>query len=372
MTVKRDYYEVLGVPRTASDDEIKKAFRKLAFQYHPDHNHGDGASDKFKEASEAYQVLSDAEKRSTYDRFGHAGVGGSPFGGSSGFEDFGFGGLGDIFETFFGGMGSQSRRGPRRGNDLNYTLTVTFEEAALGCDKEVDIKRVEYCPACQGSGASAGTQPASCPDCRGTGSIRRTQQSIFGRFTNEAACTRCHGTGQIIADPCKECRGSGRRSFDRQIKVTIPPGLDNGMRIQLSGQGDTGDKGAPSGNVLVNLNVEEHEYFQRDGSDVIYDLDINFAQAALGAEISVPTLYGDVPLKIAGGSQTGSVITLRGKGIPHFRRAGRGDQYVRLNVVTPVKLNKEQKKLFEALNKSLGGKASRQPDEGREATEGSG
>jgi len=353
MAVKRDYYDILGVSRDASEEEIKKAFRKLAFQYHPDHNDGDGAAEQFKEANEAYQILCNAEKRQRYDRFGHAGVGDNPFGNSGGFEDFGFGGFGDIFETFFGSAGSQRQRGPQRGSDLEHTLRLTFEEAALGCEKDVSLKRIEYCTTCQGNGSRPGAELQSCQDCHGTGSIRRVQQSIFGRFTNETICTRCRGEGKIVTDPCKECRGSGRQVFERQVKVNIPAGVDNGIRMQLSGQGNVGDKGAPAGNLMVNLKVQPHEYFQRDGSDIYYDMEINFAQAALGMDTPVPTLYGDVEVHIAPGSQSGRIVTLRGKGIPHFRRSGKGDQFIRVSVATPTKLTKEQKRLIEELGKTF-------------------
>lgn len=361
MSNKRDYYEVLGVERNASDDEIKKAFRKLAFQYHPDHNHGNEAADKFKEINEAYQVLCDPEKRRNYDRYGHAGVGENPFSGAGGgFEGFGgFGGFGDIFETFFGGAGNQAQRGPARGKDLHCELNLTFIEAALGCDKEIHIDRSEYCSVCHGSGAKTGTQPQNCPDCNGTGQIRRVQQSFFGRFTNVVVCPRCHGEGKIIADPCNHCHGSGRETFERIISVSIPAGVDDGTRIQLTGQGDAGDRGGPAGDVYVSLHVAEHEYFQREGSDIIYNLDINFAQAALGTELNVPTLYGDTLLKIPASSQTGSVLTLKGKGIPRFRGFGKGDQLVHLNVVTPTKLNKDQKRLFEELARSFENKNSK-------------
>jgi molecular chaperone DnaJ len=354
MATKRDYYEVLGISRDASEEDIKKAFRKLAFQYHPDHNSGDGASDKFKELNEAYQVLCDPDKRRTYDRFGHAGMSDNPFAGGAGnFDGFGFGGFGEIFETFFGGANTQAQRGPIRGGDLHYELKLTFIEASLGCEKEVSISRSEYCSVCQGSGAKPGTQPQSCPDCNGSGQIRRVQQSLFGRFTNVVACPRCRGEGKIVNDHCSHCRGSGRETFERQISVAIPPGVDDGTRIQLSGQGDAGDRGGIAGNVIVSLRVQSHELFQRNGSDIIFDLDINFAQAALGAEVNVPTLYGDALFKIPPASQTGSVFTLKGKGVPHFRRSGKGDQLVRLNVVTPEKLTKEQKHLFEQLAHSF-------------------
>jgi molecular chaperone DnaJ len=352
MATKRDYYEVLGVGRDASEDDIKKAFRKLAFQYHPDKNPGDGAADKFKEASEAYQVLCDPEKRRTYDRFGHAGVDGS----SRGFEDFGFGGMGSIFEDFFNvfsDASSTSRNAPVRGSDIQLMLEITFEEAALGVEKEVNITRSEYCSVCQGSGAKPGSQMAQCSECRGTGKVQRVQQSLFGRFTNVVTCPVCGGTGKIITESCTHCHGSGHERFKRDIKLNVPAGVNDGMRLQLSGQGNAGERGGGPGNIIVGIRVQPHEFFQRDEDDIIYDLKINFAQAALGAEINIPTLYGDTPLKVPAGSQAGEVFTLKGKGIPRFRRSGKGDQLVRLTVVTPDKLTKEQKKLFEELAESF-------------------
>jgi molecular chaperone DnaJ len=355
MGAKRDYYEVLGVGRDASEDDIKKAFRNLAHQYHPDKNHDDGASDKFKEISEAYQVLCDPGKRSAYDRFGHAAVDGQGqggFGGFGGFGDFGAGGMGSIFEdfySFFSDANSQAQRGPVRGADLQYELNLTFEEAALGAEKEVAIRRVEHCSTCQGSGAKPGTQPATCTECNGQGRVRRVQQSLFGRFTNVTACPRCRGEGKIVTDPCPGCRGTGHESFDRQISVTIPAGVDQGTRIQLSGQGNVGERGGPAGNVIVGLHVATHEFFQRQGADIIFELKVNFAQAALGTDLSVPTLYGDQPLKVPAGSQSGVVFALKGKGVPNFHHAGKGDQLVRLTLATPEKLTKEQKRLFEDL-----------------------
>jgi molecular chaperone DnaJ len=359
MSAKRDYYEVLGVGRNATDDDIKKAFRKLAFQYHPDKNHDDGAAEKFKEVNEAYQVLCDPDKRSAYDRFGHAGISGTPFGNSSGFEDFGFGGFGDIFESFFGGMGGQATRGPQRGADLQYDLRLTFEEAALGAEKEVKIRRTEYCTECKGSGAKPGTQPANCTECGGTGRIRRVQQSIFGRFTNVIACPRCRGEGKVINDPCLRCHGTSRESFERTIAVTIPAGVDEGTRIQLTGQGDVGERGGMAGNLFVELKIRPHEFFKRENSDIIYDLSVNISQAALGAEINIPTLYGDALLKIPPGSQNGTIFTLKGKGVPHFRRAGKGDELVRLTVATPEKLTREQKRLLEDLAATFESKKSK-------------
>jgi molecular chaperone DnaJ len=356
MSAKRDYYDVLGVERNASDEDVKKAFRKLAFQYHPDKNPDNGAADKFKEINEAYQVLGDPEKRASYDRFGHAGVSGSSFGGGGGFEDFGFGGFGEIFETFFGGMGAQTSRGPQRGVDLSCELKLSFEEAALGTEKEISIRRTEYCSDCKGSGAKPGTQPISCTECGGTGKLRRVQQSIFGRFTNVVTCPRCRGEGKVVSTPCPHCRGTGRESFERQISVTIPAGVDAGTRVQLTGQGDVGERGGAAGNLFVDLKIKPHEIFRREDSNIIYNLSVNITQASLGAEIDIPTLYGDVSLKIPAGSQNGAVFTLKGKGVPYFRRPGKGDEIVRLTVLTPEKLTKEQKRLMEELAATFGPK----------------
>jgi len=359
MSTKRDYYEVLGIERNASDEDIKKAFRKLAFQYHPDKNHDSGAAEQFKEINEAYQVLGDPDKRSAYDRFGHAGVNGAPFGGSGGFEGFGFGGFGEIFESFFGGMSGQASHGPQRGVDLRYELKLSFEEAALGTEKEIKIRRSEYCPDCKGSGAKADTELMSCADCGGTGQMRRIQQSIFGRFTNVITCPRCRGEGKVIGTPCSRCRGTGREGFERQIAVTIPAGVDEGTRIQLTGQGDAGERGGAAGNLFVDLKIKPHEVFRREDSTIIYNLSVNITQAALGAELSIPTLYGDTSLKIPAGSQNGAIFTLKGKGVPYFRRPGKGDEIVRLTVLTPEKLTREQKRILEELAATFGAKPSK-------------
>ncbi|MCL2140399.1 MAG: molecular chaperone DnaJ [Dehalococcoidia bacterium] len=351
MTNKRDYYEVLGVGRNAGDEEIKQAFRKLAFQYHPDKNPKPDAAEKFKEASEAYQVLCDSEKRQAYDRFGHAGVDGS----SHGFEGFaGFGGMGSIFENFYNFFSDAGGQNDSvQGDNIQVVLDLTFEEAALGVEKEVQIKRNENCTVCHGDGAKPGTQRETCSECKGSGRIQRVQQSLFGRFTNVATCQRCSGSGRIIKEPCTNCRGSGHERFERTIKLAVPSGIDNGVRMQMSGQGHAGKLGGMPGNLLASIRVLPHDYFQREESNVIYNLKVNFAQAALGAELSVPTLYGESNLKIPAGSQGGEVFTLRGKGIPHFRRSGKGDQLVFLTVVTPDKLSKEQRRLFEELAASF-------------------
>jgi molecular chaperone DnaJ len=352
MAVKRDYYEVLGLPRNASPEDIKKAFRKLAFQYHPDRNKDDGASEKFKEVNEAYEVLSDADKRSSYDRFGHAGAEGV-FGGR-GFEGFDFGGFGDIFEAFFGGTGTTARQTSRRGNDLRYSVSLTFEEAALGCEKEIEISRTELCSTCRGTRARPGSQPTRCTTCDGTGQVRRVQRSLFGQFINTSVCPQCRGEGKIVTDPCPDCRGSGFQKHKRKIMVKLPTGIDDGNGIRLTGEGDAGFRGGSPGNLYVVVTVKKHRFFTREGDNIIYELPVNFAQAALGAEVIVPTLYGEVKLKIHAGSQTGRVFKLRDKGVPHLHGMGRGDQLVLLRVVTPESLSKEQRRLFEELSKSLG------------------
>jgi molecular chaperone DnaJ len=350
MAVKRDYYEVLGVSRGATEEEIKKAFRKLAFQYHPDRNRDDGAAEKFKEVNEAYEVLSDADKRAAYDRFGHGGAE-SFFG--RGFEGFDFGGFGDIFDAFFGGAGTATRQAPQRGADLRYRVSISFEEAALGCEKEINIARSEFCANCHGTGSRPGSQPSRCPSCDGTGRVRRVQRSLFGQFINTAVCSQCHGEGRIITDPCPECKGSGIQKCKRRIAVKVPAGVDDGNGIRLSGEGEVGGRGGSPGDLYVMLSVASHKFFTRDGNDVIYELPVNFAQAALGAELEVPTLYGKSQLKIPAGSQSGEVFRLKGMGILHLHRGGRGDQMVRLVVVTPESLTKEQRRLFEELAKSL-------------------
>jgi len=350
MVVKRDYYEVLGVSRDASEEEIKKAFRRLAFKYHPDRNPEAGAAEKFKELNEAYEVLSDTGKREAYDRYGHDGAEGL-FG--RGFEDFGFGGLGDIFEAFFGGTTTATRRAPQRGADLHLRIVISFEEAALGCEKEINIVRTELCSTCHGSGSKPGTQPSKCPGCGGTGQVQRIQRSVFGRFINATTCSQCRGSGQIITEPCPECKGSGRRKHKRNIVVRIPPGVDNGSQVRLVGEGDAGVKGGSAGDIYVELSVREHEFFSRSSYDVLFELQINFAQAALGAEVEVPTLYGNSKLKFSSGSQTGKIFRLKGKGIPYLRGGGQGDQLVRLRVVTPESLSREQRKLFEELAATL-------------------
>ena len=353
MAIKRDYYEVLGVARDATDEEIKKAFRKLAFKHHPDHNHDDGADERFKELNEAYQVLADTEKRSAYDRFGHAGIDG--FSGR-GFEGFGFNGVGSIFEDFydfFSGVAGTTRQRQRRGADLHHKITITFEEAALGCKKDIKINRIERCSQCQGSGSKPGSQPGRCPTCNGSGRISRVQQGLFGRFTNVATCSHCLGEGAVITEPCSRCRETGREKKEHGIALEIPAGVDNNNEIRLNGQGDIGERGGPSGDLYAAINVLSHKLFRREGCDVLYELPVNFAQAALGAELEVPTLYGKEKLKIPAGSQAGKVFRLKSKGIPYLRRNGKGNQLVKLLLITPEKLDKKQRRLFQELAESF-------------------
>ncbi len=351
MPAKRDYYEVLGIGRNATDEEIKKAFRKLAFKYHPDHNREDGAEEKFKEVNEAYEVLSDPDKRSAYDRYGHGGAEGF-FG--RGFEGFDFGGFGDIFDAFFGGTATATRQAPQRGVDLHYRITITFEEAAFGCEREINILRTETCSLCQGTGCKPGSQPTRCPNCNGTGQVRQVRQTIFGRFTNITTCPQCHGEGRIVTEPCPQCRGTGREKRQRSILVRIPAGVDDDSQIRLIGEGEAGLRGGSPGNLYISLSVLPHKFFVRDDDNILYELPINFAQAALGAEVEVPTLDGKTKLKIPAGSQTGKVFRLKSQGIPHLHGNGRGDQLVTLFIVTPESLTKEQRRLFQELANSLG------------------
>jgi molecular chaperone DnaJ len=361
-TQQTDYYETLGVARTASADDIKRAFRRLAMQFHPDRNKQPGAEVRFKAINEAYEVLSDPEKRAAYDRFGHAGVNGM---GERPFEGFGnFGGFGDIFDAFFGGTGTRTRRSAQRGRDLHEDVTIAFEQAAFGTETEIEVARLENCPICGGRGSEPGSQPERCPSCNGAGEVRRVQQSIFGQFVNVAACDRCHGEGRIITKPCTSCRGSGRERKQRKLVVKIPAGVESGSQMRLSGEGEAGTNGGGPGNLYVSIHVQEHPVFRREGDDLIYELPLNFAQAALGDEIEVPALEGKVSLKIPAGTQSGKVFQLRDKGVPHLRGGGRGDELVRVRVITPTTLNREQRKLMEQLSASLGQAVAPQEDKG--------
>jgi molecular chaperone DnaJ len=359
MSNKRDYYEVLSVAKNASADEIKKAYRRLARQYHPDVSQEADAETKFKEINEAYEILSDTQKRSMYDRFGHAGVSGAPGGGFGGF-DFGVGR--DPFEIFeevfgsFGGFGANRRqtgRRPRRGADLRYELVMEFEEAVFGLEKEIEVPRQETCPNCNGNKSEPGTNPIRCPECNGTGEVRRQA----GFFINISTCPRCQGAGEIITTPCRECQGRGHVVKTRRLSVKIPGGVDNGTQIRLSGEGESGAYGGPPGNLYVAIKVKPHTYFRRHEDNVYLELAINITQAALGDEVEVPTLDGKELITIPAGTQTGETVRLKNKGIPRLRRDGttssRGDQVVTIQVRTPTNLTKEQRQLLLELGKTL-------------------
>jgi len=349
---KRDYYEVLGVPRNASEDEIRSAFRRLALQYHPDRNRDPSAPERFKEAKEAYETLIDPQKRALYDRFGHAGVEqDAGVGVGTGFSGFGGFPFDDIFETFFGGMGATGTRRQRvqRGADLRVDLTLTFEEAVFGCEKELEFTKNDVCAICGGSGVEPGTQPVVCPMCNGTGEIRRAHQSILGQFVNVSLCERCRGEGQVITTPCQTCRGQGRVRTTKRLQVTIPAGVDDGSQIRLTGEGEPGPRGGPAGNLYLVVHVQPHRYFRREGTDLHLEVPINIAQAALGDEVEVPTLEGPERIKIPPGTQHGRVIRLRGRGVPNLRGGGRGDLHVRLRVEVPTHLTEEQRQLLRKL-----------------------
>jgi molecular chaperone DnaJ len=353
-TQKTDYYESLGINRDASQDEVKRAFRRLAMEFHPDRNSEPGAEARFKEINEAYEVLSDPEKRGTYDRFGHAGLDGAFSSGSRGFEGFGpFGGFGDIFDAFFGAASQQRRRTPTRGADLQVAIDITFEEAAFGTSKTVTINRTELCSQCNGLRAEPGTEPERCPTCEGLGEVRRAQRSVFGQFINVTACDRCRGEGWIIPKPCTKCRGTGRERVTRSLEINVPAGVDNGSQIRLTGEGELGTNGGPRGSCYVVLRVGEHPIFERVDDDLHVQLNISFAQAALGDEVMVPTLEGDEKVKISAGTESGEVLTLRNKGVARLRGGGRGNIYIHVQVTTPKKLSGEQKKLLEQLAQSL-------------------
>lgn len=351
---KRDYYEVLGVSKTATQDELKKAYRKLARKYHPDLNKDNAeAAEKFKECNEAYSVLSDEQKRAQYDQFGHAAFenggmgGGGGFGGAGGFGGFGGSGMEDIFDMFFGGQGGRggrsSKAGPQRGADLRFDLEISFEEAAFGLEKEINLYRDEVCDHCHGEGAEPGSKVETCPECSGSGYVRFTQNTMFGQMVNERPCSRCKGEGKIISEPCKECRGKGTVKRNKKLKVKIPAGVDNGSRLRVSNEGEAGAKGGPSGDLYVYLYVKPHKFFERDGTTVLCEVPINIVQATLGADIKVPTLDGQVTMKIPEGTQPGKVMRIKGKGIPSLRNSSRGDQLVRIKVVVPTKLSDKQK-----------------------------
>jgi molecular chaperone DnaJ len=357
-TKKRDYYEVLGVSRSASDEEVKKAFRKLALQFHPDRNKDEQATDRFKEINEAYQVLSDQDRRAQYDRFGHSGVTG---GGATGFDGFEtYGGVGDIFEAFFGGFGGQQARAGsvRRGADLRTSLTVTFEEAAFGTEKEITLNRTEKCAVCRGTRSEPDTTPEVCTNCGGSGQLRRAQQGFFGQFVQVVTCSVCSGDGRVVTRPCKHCSGSGTERKRRTLAVNIPAGIEDETQLKLRGEGEAGVSGGPSGSLYVSLGVLAHPLFRREGNDIRYTQRLNVAQAGLGVSLNIPTLEGEETVEIPAGTQSGQVIKLKGRGIPHLRSSNhRGDQIVDLFVVTPRDLTDEQRALLEQLADTL-------PDEG--------
>ena len=362
MAEKRDYYEVLGIQKGASEDEIKKAYKKLARKYHPDMNPGDKeAEEKFKEVNEANEVLSDPEKKARYDQFGFAGVdpnygagaGGGAYGGG-----FDFGDLGDIFGSFFGGgFGGGQRRNPnapQRGESIRASVSVSFTEAAFGCEKSVTLERSEQCPTCKGNGCAPGTTPEICPDCHGTGTVQTRRQTPMGVFASNGPCRKCGGTGRLIHQPCPDCRGTGAVRKRKTIKVNIPAGIDHGQTISLRGQGNAGRNGGPAGDLLITVMVQPHELFRRDGVDVFCEAPITFAQAVLGAELEIPTIDGKVKYSIPEGTQTGTVFRLKGKGIPVLNGRGRGDQYVTGTIETPRNLNKEQKEALRRFSETLG------------------
>jgi len=349
-TAKRDYYEVLGIERGASEEEIKKAFRKLAFQYHPDRNKEANAEARFKEVNEAYEILSDSEKRASYDRYGPEGVNGS----GRGFEGFeGFGGFGDIFDAFFGGSATRGRQGPAAGSDLRYHMEITFEQAVFGVEKEVEIQRRELCARCRGARSEPGTQMARCTTCNGSGEVRRAQQSIFGQFVNVVTCPACRGQGQRITNPCTQCQGSGSEQRVKKIAVKIPAGVDTGNQLRLTGEGDAGTGGGPAGNLYVAISVREHEIFTREDDSILVELDLNIAQAALGATMTVPTVDGPAEVKIPPGTESGELFRLRGKGVPHLHDSKRGDELVKVRVDIPSTLTEEQRRLLTELAKTF-------------------
>ncbi|MBO8136724.1 MAG: molecular chaperone DnaJ [Desulfotomaculum sp.] len=362
---KRDYYEVLGVSKDASQEEIKKAYRKLARKYHPDANPGDKEAEaKFKEIAEAYAVLSDPDKRAKYDQFGHAGADGQGFEGFDfgGFEDFG--GLNDIFDIFFGGGGHRRRGGPQRGADLKLNLELSFKEAAFGVEKDIQVPRTENCETCNGTGAAPGSSPKTCGVCHGTGQVKQAAETPFGRIVQTRTCANCRGTGKVIEKLCPTCGGSGQVRRTRSIHVKIPAGVDNGSRIRLSGEGEHGLRGGPPGDLYIFISVRPHKIFKREGNDVYCEVSINFAQAALGDEITVPTLEGEAELKIPAGTQSGTIFRIRGKGVPYVNGGGRGDQHVRVKVVTPTKLTEKQKELLKEFIKLSGEKVPKGAEKG--------
>jgi molecular chaperone DnaJ len=342
VAIKRDYYEVLGVGRNATAEELKRAYRKLALQYHPDRNPNDPqAEETFKTINEAYEVLSDDSKRQRYDTFGHAGTQGVP-----GFDFGGFGGINDIFDAFFGGAAARGRTGPQRGPDLRLDLRISFEEAVFGVDRELTIPRAEPCSTCNSTGAEPGTSAQTCLQCKGTGQIRRATQSIFGQIVNVTTCSRCRGEGKIIEKPCRKCGGAGHVPGNKQVRVHIPAGVDSGSQIRLSREGEPGPRGGEPGDLYIVLQVRAHPVLQRNGTDVVYELPLSVAQAALGDTVEIPTVDGTEKLEIPPGTQYGKTFRIHGRGVPHVRTGRRGDQIVFVRVVIPTSLTQEQKDIL--------------------------
>jgi molecular chaperone DnaJ len=345
-TTERDFYVILGVERNASDAEIKRAYRKLAQQWHPDVNQDPAAHDRFTEINEAYQILSDPERRGRYDMFGRAGIGGA---GATGFE--GFGGFSDIFDAFFGGgtAAAGARRGrPLSGADLRYDLRITFEEAVHGTEKEIEFPVLLRCETCSGSGAKPGTELTTCPQCNGRGEVRSIRQTMLGQMVNASACPRCGGEGRIVETPCETCHGEGRTERRRTLRVSIPPGIDEGHQIRLSNEGEVGPRGGAAGSLYVAVHVQPHPSLKRDGTELYFEAQVSIAQAALGTKISVPTVDGDEDVEIKPGTQPNTEIRLRGKGVPHLRRGARGDLHVLVDVVVPTRLSKRARELLAA------------------------
>lgn len=356
---KRDYYEVLGVSKSASQDEIKRAYRKLAKANHPDLNPGDKAAEaRFKEVNEAYEILSDSDKKARYDQYGHAGVDPN-FGAGGGFDGgFDFGDLGDIFGSFFGGGFGGGRRSnpnaPQRGESIRLSLAISFEEAAFGCEKAVTVERMEPCDTCHGNGCAPGATPEVCPDCHGTGQVQVRRQTPMGVFATTSPCSRCGGKGKIIHQPCKDCHGTGAVRRRKTIQASIPAGIDQGQTISIRGQGHAGVNGGPAGDLLITITVRPHDLFRREGTSVLCEAPITFAQAVLGAELEIPTIDGKVKYNLPAGTQTGTTFRLKGKGIPELRSSRRGDQYVAVRVQVPTNLNAEQKAALHAFAAAMG------------------
>ncbi|WP_026065238.1 molecular chaperone DnaJ [Amphibacillus jilinensis] len=350
---KRDYYDVLGIDKNASKDEIKKAYRKLARKYHPDVNKETDAPDKFKEAKEAYEVLNNDQKRAQYDQFGHAGPQGQGFGGG-GFGTDDFGGFGDIFDMFFGGGGRRDPNAPKQGNDLQYTMVLEFEEAIFGKETDIHIPKEETCTTCNGSGAKPGTSPETCKHCKGSGQMHVEQNTPFGRVVNKRVCHHCNGTGKEIKEKCTTCNGNGTVKKRKKIHISIPAGIDDGQQIRVAGQGEPGVNGGPAGDLYVVVQVKTHEFYQRDGDHIFCEMPLTYTQAALGDEIEIPTVHGKVKLKIPAGTQTGKTFRLKGKGAPNVRGYGNGDQHVKMRVITPTKLTTKQKELLREFNEISG------------------